>query len=117
VCCSNSTNWKFPILITPEAIIKYYFIVQFHTVLNYSSPLSTAEVKNAWSYNSSRSYVFMSWCKLSLYDWNAFFTSCFVHSSSLVSLVRCICFIVLWAYIIPGPYTEYSFCLVSCIVW
>jgi hypothetical protein len=28
----------------------------------YSSPPSRAEVKNAWSYTSTLSYVFMVWC-------------------------------------------------------
>jgi hypothetical protein len=47
------------------------------------SPPSSAEVKNAWSYNSSPQYVFMAWCLVKHKD-NFTFTFTFVSTTEVV---------------------------------
>jgi hypothetical protein len=36
------------------------------------SPLSSAEVKNAWSYTSTPQYGFMAWCLVKKKHWDNF---------------------------------------------
>jgi hypothetical protein len=53
------------------------------------SPLSSAEVKNAWSYTSTPQYVFMTWCFVKHRD-DFTFTFTFVMSDFLFDDTNCI---------------------------